>query len=390
MPDENKNNKLCLAIGAGAIGKSITGYIFRKHDLNVIFADVVDDVIDDINRRNEYVVHSTQTGENSEDVIVRNVTAYYVSDPAVIEIAINADYICTAVGASGLKILLPTFIEWMNRRNDEQQKKLYLLLFENDTECVKIITDGIENRLGFLPEWLSIIKTSVERMTKPDKNAENEFNVIAEQFIPVIASKEQLIGSSIESFKDSFELVENVDAYYYRKLYTNNLGHVVLGYIGLCHGYENTIQAMNDPLIYNHLTDVLNESGKMLEMKYGFTENEMKMHIDSLLMRYRNEELKDSLQRLARDPLRKLGRKERITGAIYNCIEYDINPDAIIKTLFYALHYRDLNDPSVCILSEILGRDGIGGVLTQICGMHKNDRVFNIVCKLYADFVLNE
>jgi mannitol-1-phosphate 5-dehydrogenase len=156
--------------------------------------------------------------------------------------------------------------------------------------------------------------------------------------------------------------------------------------MGSFYGYETTTQAMDNPIITNTLKGVLSETGNMLKCKYGFTESHMNLHINELIARYENEGMDDSLQRLSRDPIRKLGHGERIVGAILRCMECGIFPSEIIKVLFYTVNYMDLNDKSACRLSEILNEGGMEAVLTDICEIQRNDELFEAICKAYANF----
>ena len=57
-----------------------------------------------------------------------------------------------------------------------------------------------------------------------------------------------------------FMPVGDLKAYYYRKLYTNNTGHAVLGYHGYQCGYSTLIQAIGDDAIRRELDNALNET----------------------------------------------------------------------------------------------------------------------------------
>lgn len=86
-------------------------------------------------------------------------------------------------------------------------------------------------------------------MTKPVVHNDTEYDIVAEKFIPVIANRSDLENSSISRYPQYFMLVRDVEAYYYRKLFTNNLGHAVISYIGIKKGYKTTCEAMNDKYI---------------------------------------------------------------------------------------------------------------------------------------------
>ena len=183
-----------------------------------------------------------------------------------------------------------------------------------------------------------------------------------------------------------FAAVDDVMKYYCRKLYTNNLGHALLGYMGLYLGYKDTAEAMSDDRIRSKLFSVLSASGEMLCRKYGFSEEEMKKHLQELDGRYGNMVMKDSLLRLARDPVRKLGADERIIGASKLCLEYDVDPTPIFSVIFYALRFRTADDPVSLELSGIVERDGLDGVLTRICGLEPSEKLYKMVITAYDGF----
>lgn len=299
--DNTTNNHipLCLAVGAGAIGKSISGYIFSQLGYRVVFADISAAVIDDINRRGGYLIETAETGRNNTQHFVHDISAYNIGDKSVKELAINADYICTAIGPSGMKASLPVITDWIAVRNKSSTKPLYILLFENDMECRQLLLDSLKNAIGHIPQWLKVVKTSIERMTKPVVHNDTEYDIVAEKFIPVIANRSDLENSSISRYPQYFMLVRDVEAYYYRKLFTNNLGHAVISYIGIKKGYKTTCEAMNDKYITGILSGVFSETTSMLEKLYDFDHDEMQAHISSLYSRYKNPGMADSLFRLA-------------------------------------------------------------------------------------------
>lgn len=368
-----------LAIGAGAIGKSISGYVFSKGGFEVVYADVVDAVIDDINTRGGYTVHTAKIDGGMEEEWISGLRAVKSGSPEAEAFALEADVICTAVGPVGLRACMPTLAGWLKKRNG---KKLIILLFENDVECKHNMEAGLTEALGELPDWLQITKTSIERMTKPFSPAPGVFDCLAEDFIPVIAAESELGGSVVDN--EYFMLVEDTMAYYYRKLYTNNLGHALLGYIGSYYGYEDTTSAMEDDGIRELLFSTLRATGKMLTCEYGcFTDEAIAKHLATLEKRYRNENLRDNLARLARDPARKIGPEERIIGAARLCEKHGIETDGILTVLAYALLYRDPEDKGAEAVRIMLEEKGRAAVFTELCGMTPGEALFEKACAVF-------
>lgn len=76
----------------------------------------------------------------------------------------------------------------------------------------------------------------------------------------------------------------------------------------------------------------LNESGRALVKKYAnlgdelFTDDGYREYAEDLLLRMTNPWLTDTVERIARDPIRKLGYNDRIFGTMHVAIEYGIKP----------------------------------------------------------------
>ncbi len=378
------NKKLCLIVGAGAIGKAVAGYVFSRIGCRTVFTDIDRSVVDDIDRNKGYELLCTEYDRPNKTQTVSNVSAVSLQDKQAEELAIEADYICTAIGSIGMQKFLPTLTGWIKKR--KFSKPLYIILMENDFELKRVITDYLLLNLNEMPKELHILQTSIERMTKNIVPENGNRTIITEQFIRVILEKSGLTGSGLEKQTDYFEMVDEVKPYYYRKLYTNNLGHAVLGYIGQYKGYTNTVEAIEDEYISKILDQVLEESGQMLIKKFGFSRQEIDEHKAALIKRYSNSGMLDELSRLIRDPLRKLSNKERIVGALLECDAYGISASGIITTLFYVLEYctnKKTLEPQV---SELIDKFGVGGVLEQICQIEKGSSVFLNILDQYEIF----
>jgi len=75
----------------------------------------------------------------------------------------------------------------------------------------------------------------------------------------------------------------------------------------------------------------LAESGKALCRKYAgldplFTERGYQVYVDDLLERMMNPHLRDSVERITRDPRRKLGWDDRLIGTMRLALSRDIVP----------------------------------------------------------------
>jgi len=367
-------HNFCLIFGAGAIGKSVAGFAFSKVGYRPIFVDVSADVINDLNERKEYRIY-----ESSESFsTVKEASCLNIKDlKAVIDLASQAEYICTSTGENGIEDVLYILSEANKIR---KKRPLYVLFCENLKNIEKISKDFLDNPTGKFVGRL--IPTSIERMAKIYISSKNQYDVIAEEFYPIIIGEEISKDSQLlNGHPKAFMPVSNLEAYYARKVCTNNLGHAVLGYMGYQKNYMNLTEAAQDLEIRSVLLMALNEAGKMLQIKYGFSEEEIGAHIDNLInIRYINNNLDDQINRVARDPARKLHRGERLIGTALSCMDCGIYPNAILETVEYAVKYDNKAEQATIELNALFRKGKVNKILTDICGLKHGEPLYNDLC----------
>jgi mannitol-1-phosphate 5-dehydrogenase len=116
------------------------------------------------------------------------------------------------------------------------------------------------------------------------------------------------------------------------KLYGHNAIHALLGYLA----NERELRTMSELAQHRELLTIgqiafIQESGAALIAKYKaqdplFTETGFAAYADDLLGRMLNPYLQDSVDRVVRDPLRKLGWNDRLIGAARLAIAQNIQP----------------------------------------------------------------
>ncbi len=86
------------------------------------------------------------------------------------------------------------------------------------------------------------------------------------------------------------------------KLFLHNMGHCMCAYLGERRGYEYIWHAIGDPEI-------------RALVRAAMTQSALARHIDDLIARFGNRALGDTVERVGRDPIRKLAPEDRILGA---------------------------------------------------------------------------
>lgn len=366
--------RTAVQFGAGNIGRGFIAQLFYESGYEVVFVDVVPELVQALNERRGYTIHIV--GPGAKDVPITNVRAMDGRDrEAVAQEVARADIVCTAVGANALPHIAPTLAAGLQLRHEQGKGPLNVLICENlhhahtylralvKDELTTDATRDILYKAGF-------VQAVVSRMVPLQCAADNGGDALA---IRVEAYKRLPVDyrAFVHPFPQivGIEPVENFAAHVDRKLYTHNCAHATLGYLGYSKGIEFGYQALVNPEIRLLLDQVMEETGTALIRKHGFDRLEHAAHVADLLRRFANKELGDTCFRLARDPIRKLAPDDRLTGAALLCEEQGVEPVALAKVIGCALRFYSPDDPSSIELQDTIQRDGLDHVLHHVCGL---------------------
>lgn len=129
-----------------------------------------------------------------------------------------------------------------------------------------------------------------------------------------------------------FEEKENLLPFEEAKLYGHNATHALAAYLGAARGIAHIADLRAVPGAMDFLRAAfVEESGAALVRKYAgldplFTSAGYRAYADDLLARMTNPFLRDSVERVGRDPQRKLGWNDRLVGTIRLALGQGIEP----------------------------------------------------------------
>ena len=108
--------------------------------------------------------------------------------------------------------------------------------------------------------------------------------------------------------------VDDLAPYIERKLFTVNTGHAATAYHGFVRGISKLSDALADDEVRAAVEGVLAETKQLLVDKHEFSPEAQQAYVDKILHRFANPYLPDTVDRVGRQPLRKLSRTERLIG----------------------------------------------------------------------------
>jgi mannitol-1-phosphate 5-dehydrogenase len=167
----------------------------------------------------------------------------------------------------------------------------------------------------------------------------------------------------------ALEPVDNQTARLERKLLIHNGGHAICGYTAFHRGHEFVHEALQDPVVVEHVLRALHQIGEVVRQKHGFSVESIDAYKADLSRRGAIAELRDPILRVVRDPIRKLSARERLVAPAMLAAEFDLPREWIVKGIVAAMKYHHPGDPQSEQLAEMLGKNGVRNVIENVCSI---------------------
>ena len=377
--------KRALHFGAGNIGRGFIGKIISEAGYEVIFADVNGQVIDQLNIDKEYEVEVV--GENSKTDIVKNVSGIMSNDPEKVkEAGLGVSLITTAVGPNVLKIIAGSFADIIKARKENGIKEeLNIIACENMVKGTTFLKENIYEKLNesekeYADKYIGFPDSAVDRIVPP-VNAEGKkpTYVVVEEFYEWIVDR-NLIKGDLEL--EGMIKTDNLMAYIERKLFTLNTGHAITAYIGKYKKYKTIDESIKDAGIRNIVRGAMGESGEVLIKRYAFDREAHFKYIDKIIKRFENIYLKDDVERVGRQPLRKLGKNERLIKPLLGTLEYNTPNENLITGIAYALKFDGSDEESIK-LNSMMKEKGLAETLKEVTDNSVSEDITARVKEIY-------
>lgn len=342
------NQDKIVIFGAGKIGRSFLGQLFGCSGFKVVFVDVDRELVAKLNERGSYPV--VIKGDTEQEIIVPGVSAIlaFEVEKVVAEVA-SAGIISVNVGKNALSKVLPVIAKGLiTRYNKYSQSPLDIILAENMLDASQFVRSGL---IPYLPadypfdRLVGLIETSIGKMVPIMPVAEMEKDslmVFAEPYNTLILDMKgfrspipQVTGLSPKS---------NIKAWVDRKAFIHNLGHATAAYYGYFLHPDSIYmyEILEDQNVLNFTRNVMLQSADTLLKCYpdDFTLQDLILHTDDLIARFRNKALKDTVFRVGQDLARKLADGDRFMGAIHRAVENSMPYDLILQAMSYGFFFR--------------------------------------------------
>lgn len=353
-------NKTFVGFGFGAIQGGLFLYeAFRSGQFKrLVVAEVVPETVQAVRAaRGRYRVNIAGAG----GIAAHEVAGVEIFNPheaedrlALIEAVARADELATALpsvkfyGGGETGSVIDLLAEGLRRRfHRKEERRSIVYAAENHNHAAELLAEALHTALGadgarcarqvqclntvigkmsgIVTDEAQIAAQHLARMTGATGRC-----LLVESFNRILISRVRWADfpHGIPAFEEKDDLLPFEEA----KLYGHNATHALLGYLARERGYAYMADAREDAELLKLTREAfIEESGRALCRRHRgrdvlFTEAGYQAYADDLLTRMLNPHLRDAVERVVRDPRRKLGWDDRLIGTMRVALEAGIRP----------------------------------------------------------------
>lgn len=355
---------IAVHFGAGNIGRGFIGCLLNQAGYELVFLDVNESVVDLLNSTKSYRV--LETGSGAKTHLVSSYSA--LNSQTQFEEAANAiasaQVLTTSVGVSILKFLAPLIDAGLARRTIPEP--LVIMACENAIGASDVLKEALIASGSTSLSKALFANTAVDRIVPPQVS-HNDLDVTVEAFSEWVIDSSSL-GDLTPNIPGAI-FVKDLSPYIERKLFTVNTGHATLAYLGQRAGLKTIVEAAQAPEIAKALLETLGETGQVLSARHHVDAAEHSKYVAKTIERFSNPELDDPVERVGRQPRRKLSRHDRLVGPAAYLAELGVKPVSLLQVIEAALLFEDETDPDVAALREQLINSNEQDFVSDVMGI---------------------
>lgn len=386
----SSSHPTAVIFSAGKIARGFIAHLLTLAGYELVFVEKSKTLVAMLRERGSYPIEVM--GAPEKNAVIRNFSVVDSDDEKRIAHAIgNASIVFVSIGGGNLPQIAPTLATSFRKLREEAAERiLNVVLCENYYQPAKWLRGMIAEQLPESDrEWFRthvgiaealVLRSCIEPTEEMRQRDPLSLKVQNAWQMPVDA--DALLGAPPAI--PGLDLQVNFQGRLTQKLFTYNAINAVVCYLGQLRGFTELSDAANDPEISQLAAQAGREASAALMRRYGFDAEDQRKFADAALAKYQKKEIVDPIERNARDPIRKLGRHDRLVGPACLALETGVRPVALAQSIAAALRYECSTDPAAVRLQEIISTQGVEAALQQVCGIEPDSELARMVLQHYA------
>ncbi|RAP76584.1 NAD(P)-binding domain-containing protein [Paenibacillus montanisoli] len=346
-----------VIIGAGKTGRGFIARLAASAGYRIVFADRSQELIERLTEERGYTIHYFDSGRSP--VQIQGVTAFQLhSEEALLEIA-AADTVFTAVGEQNLASIGAALTKAARLRQSLLPgKPLRILTCENGVAPGLVLRKALSKAMETMEapaEPVPCIVSEAAVFCSTIERENTKLDIMSEAY--------EELPYDAETMEGSIGITAMIPVYDFRKLlqrkiYTYNCISACIAYLGAFKSMESYAGAANDPDIRAVIERILGPLNRAIACRLDVELSEQERFAERAIRKFSDRSIQDSIERNARDVIRKLGSNERLVAPALWIMDNADDIDGLALVIAAALYYYDpINGLNAFMLASGLDKD---------------------------------
>lgn len=367
-------NPTALIFGAGKTGRGVAAHLAWRGGCNIVLVDQNRPLVDALQKAGRYNVEVL--GDAAMSAAIPLAGVYQVDDPAWHDELVKTGLVFTAVFGNRLQELARYLAPALRKRHAENAAQpLTIITCENLTGAAAVLKDAVlqnldEDKRPWLLQQAGFSEAIIFCTCLGPAADQAPLTIRAQNFFSLPCD-----GDAIREPLPVYGLqpLKNFGNQLKRKIYTYNCINAVIAYLGARKGYTQLYEAGNDPDILPIAKQAAHESAQAQIAEFGFDAQEQEAWVNDALAKFADTRIPDPIERNAADPLRKLGRDDRLVGPALLALKHGIPPAGLLEGIAACCQYLDPDRPDT--VAGMVRERGADQVLQEVCGLSPQEEL---------------
>ncbi len=376
-------SKEVAIIGAGKIGRGFLADLFTDAGYHLVFINGSTNTVDKLRAAGRYTIFTTENSQ-ARSKVVTGFEAYSSQRDFedVVKRLSEIDLVCVALYPDAYDSVADQLVGAIKRRRElgvtEPMNVLFFvnLVFVSDILREKILehlSDAAD--LDYFETHVGLIEALTARNGSQPTKEMLDMDPLCVSTGPgyKLPVGDNFVGPKPTDIP-SMEFLDRMQGRLVRKVWCGNMGHCLLATLGQRNECTYIYQCAEIPYIRKCVDYAASEACFAVGKRFGFSAREMREA--GVLGRnweaQRKNQIKDTIERVAADPLRKLAKNDRYVGPALLCLQYGRVPYFLARGAAYLMMFKDDKDESNVKMHEIIAELGIEEAIYTLCQLNKD------------------
>lgn len=383
-------------IGAGRTGRGTFGELFYSEGgFDIAFADINADLVRALREQGHFVTKQTDLDAGTSKVIrVDGFEAFDVQADreAYLRRLADSELVAIAVFPASFDAVAKDLADMIRLRIKEGMTHKAAVIIGGNFVGLRSYFEGAlqklldADELAVLNDQVALITSKANRKVTFSSDPDAEPLALEGDDKPALPVEDRFYFDEGYEYPSFFQRSNDVELSMAEKIWSENLLHCSLGFMGAYKGCEYLNDAASDELCADLAGMAWKEGRRALEAEFGIPMPGDSL-LETMLGKFGSPFFRDCIDRVVRQPMRKLGKGDRFLGPALLCLKHGIMPFFILRAAAYGFFVPNAGDEQAAKIEETLASVPLEDAVIKITGLDLSVPDEAIACRLLVGFV---